>query len=60
MFMYAVKIETYNDASGNPRRGYLVYDDTGNLVGFADEDYDEQSRIFRRLSETLAAEYGCP
>lgn len=36
---YAVKVETDNTTSGNPRRGWLVYDAAGHLAGFADEGY---------------------
>jgi len=36
---YAMKIEANNDANGNPRRGWLVYDANGIFQGFADEGY---------------------
>lgn len=38
--MLAVKINANNSASGNPRRGWLVYELSGKLVGFVDEGYE--------------------
>jgi hypothetical protein len=36
---YAVKLNAGDDINGNPRRGWLVYDRTGEFRGFVDEGY---------------------
>lgn len=56
-YVYAMKIETTNDSSGNPRRGWLIYGaGQGTLLGFADEDYDGRSQVFARVEQTLQAD----
>lgn len=37
--MIAVKLNAHNDASGNPRRGWLVYNADGSFAGFVEEGY---------------------
>lgn len=39
MNIIAVKISTKHDFNGNPRRGWLIYNDTGAYLGFVDEGY---------------------
>ena len=36
---YAIHCAAKNDANGNPRRFYLVYDAAGNLCATVDEGY---------------------
>lgn len=56
--VYAFKIETWNDGSGNPRRGWLIYGEgDGALLGFADEGCDGR-RALRRAQRTLEDEDG--
>tara|TARA_R100000005_G_C4955463_1_gene174170 strand:- start:581 stop:850 length:270 start_codon:yes stop_codon:yes gene_type:complete len=35
----AIKMRAPNNASGNPRRGWLVYTRDGDFLGFIDEGY---------------------
>jgi len=35
----AQKINAGNTVSGNPRRGWFVYDRAGNFMGFVDDGY---------------------
>jgi len=37
--MLAVYIATKNSPSGNPQRGWIIFDDTGHSQGFVDEGY---------------------
>ena len=37
--MLAVYIGTTHDGNGNPRRGWMIVDDTGRTVDFIDEGY---------------------
>ena len=37
--VFAMKIKTKNDYSGNPRRGWLVYARNADFLGFVDEGY---------------------
>ena len=39
MIYYAIHAAAKNDASGNPRRCFLIYDSAGNAVGAVDEGY---------------------
>jgi hypothetical protein len=35
----AVYIGTAHDSNGNPRRGWVIYNKQGNVIGFVDEGY---------------------
>lgn len=63
MDLYAVKIQTTNDSSGRPRRGWLIYDPQSELIGFADEDYDSRATVFARVERAMSRrplnEIGC-
>jgi hypothetical protein len=37
--MIAIKIRTKNDTNGNPRRGWIIVDEEGEVVNFIDEGY---------------------
>ena len=37
--MLAIRIATENDANGNPRRGWFIADDHGDIVDYVDEGY---------------------
>jgi hypothetical protein len=37
--MIAVYIATKNDTNGNPRRGWIIFNATGDVAGFVDEGY---------------------
>ena len=41
--MLALKIEAPNDSFANPRRGWIVYNDNGNVVAFVDDNYDSNA-----------------
>lgn len=49
---YAIKICAKNDNSGNPRRGWLVYDAAGSWIGFADEGYQGRRALIPFLPAT--------
>jgi hypothetical protein len=48
MKRYAVKINAGNDANGNPRRAWLVYDRNGNYLGTVDEGYSGDAELKRQ------------
>jgi len=41
--MQALKIEAPNDSSRNPRRGWIVYNESGNIVSFVNENYNSNA-----------------
>lgn len=43
--VFAVKIDAGNDRNGNPRRGWLIYDNLGSFWGFVDEGYYGHSAL---------------
>lgn len=47
---FAVKIEADNDRNGNPRRGWLVYDQTGTYAAFVDEGYRGEQALRAEFS----------
>ena len=49
----AIKIDAGNNTSGNPRRGWMLYDRDGYYLGFIDEGYAgrEGIRNIRALTE---------
>lgn len=49
-----------NDVNGNPRRVYVIRDESGSVVATADEGYEGRSsagRVLARLGLGLAAPY---
>lgn len=40
MSRLAVYVGTTNDTSGNPRRGWIIFDGDGHHEGFVDEGYE--------------------
>lgn len=46
-----MKINAGNDRNGNPRRGWLLYDDAGVTVGFVDEGYSGTGELRRDAPE---------
>ena len=57
MLAYAVKIETTSDGNGNPRRGFLIYNVEGQLLGFADCQYGNDNKALRDAQYNLAGTY---
>lgn len=52
--MIAIKISTTNDTNGNPRRGWLIYQDASrggsmgfDLIAFVDENYAGNAALTR-------------
>lgn len=43
--MLAIAINAGNDKNGNPRRGWIIADDSGNFVDFVDEGYDGRGAL---------------
>lgn len=41
----AVKINAKNDANGNPRRGWIMYEANGRIAGFVDEGYQGRGAL---------------
>jgi hypothetical protein len=53
--MLAIYIDAGHDTNGNPRRGWIIADSSGQFVDFVDEGYEGQSALLRdyhRVPET--------
>jgi len=55
--MLAVYISTTNDTSGNPRRGWIIFDDTGHSSTFIDEGYLGKAALAQGGFPTIARTY---
>lgn len=45
--MLAIYVKTKHSPSGNPRRGWFIADDSGNLIDFVDEGYEGHVALSR-------------
>jgi hypothetical protein len=50
---YAIMINAGNDRNGNPRRGWLVYNADGRLLGFVDHAHVGRSALRDRFPQVV-------
>jgi len=49
----ATYVRTKNDVNGNPRRGWMVSDEQGRMVGFVDEGYTGRPALRERFPDAV-------
>ena len=50
----AVHVNAMNNSSGNPRRGWIVYDTQGRKLGFVDEGYSGKAALTKAFPKARA------
>ena len=45
--MLAIYIKTKHSPNGNPRRGWFISDDSGDLIDFVDEGYEGHAALIQ-------------